>query len=216
MKRSVIRLCSAILLMLIALSVSAATIGAISSQGKPEEAKKGTYVWVKLRFATEPRAGQIFLFSADGIPIEQLATDETGAAVSGLLMPGKYYAFTERGCTEFTLQEDASVTADGGCGWTDGEILHLTSAEIGTVTVERAANTALLTQNGGFSDYTLKNDTFERREVVRCIAPGGILTCTFEGVPYGTYVLEENGTPRCRVTLSADQNSVTVTLPQAP
>lgn len=211
MKRSVIRLCSAVLLMLIALSVSAATIGAISSQDKP--VKKDTYVWIKLLFATEPRAEEILLFSADGIPIQRLVTDENGSAVSELLIPGKYYAFTEQGCTEFTLHENASVTADGGCGWSDGEILHLTSAEVGTVTVERAAKTELLTQNGGFLDYTLKNDTFERRQVVRCTAAGGILTCTFEGVPYGTYVLVENGTPRCRVTVSADQNSVTVTLP---
>lgn len=211
MKRSVIRLCSAVLLMLIALSASAATIGAISSQDKP--VKKDTYVWIKLLFATEPRAEEILLFSADGIPIQRLVTDENGSAVSELLIPGKYYAFTEQGCTEFTLHENASVTADGGCGWSDGEILHLTSAEVGTVTVERAAKTELLTQNGGFWDYTLKNDTFERRQVVRCTAAGGILTCTFEGVPYGTYVLVENGTPRCRVTVSADQNSVTVTLP---
>lgn len=211
MKRSVIRLCSAVLLMLIALSVSAATIGAISSQDKP--VKKDTYVWIKLLFATEPRAEEILLFSADGIPIQRLVTDENGSAVSELLIPGKYYAFTAQGCTEFTLHENASVTADGGCGWSDGEILHLTSAEVGTVTVERAAKTELLTQNGGFLDYTLKNDTFERRQVVRCTASGGILTCTFEGVPYGTYVLVENGTSRCRVTVSADQNSVTVTLP---
>ena len=197
--------------MLIALSASAATIGAISSQDKP--VKKDTYVWIKLLFATEPRAEEILLFSADGIPIQRLVTDENGSAVSELLIPGKYYAFTEQGCTEFTLHENASVTADGGCGWSDGEILHLTSAEVGTVTVERAAKTELLTQNGGFWDYTLKNDTFERRQVVRCTAAGGILTCTFEGVPYGTYVLVENGTPRCRVTVSADQNSVTVTLP---
>ncbi len=213
MKRSVIRLCSAILLMLIALSVSAAAIGAISSQDKPIDTAADTYVWVKLLFATEPRVEEILLFSADGMPIQRLATDENGSAVSELLITGKYYAFTAQGCTEFTLHENASVTADGGCGWSDGEILHLTGAEVGTVTVERAAKPELLTQNGGFLDYTLKNDTFERRQVVRCTAAGGILTCTFEGIPYGTYVLEENGVSRCRVTVSADQNSVAVTLP---
>lgn len=213
MKRSVIRLCSAILLMLIALSVSAAAIGAISSQDKPIDTAADTYVWVKLLFATEPRVEEILLFSADGMPIQRLATDENGSAVSELLITGKYYAFTAQGCTEFTLHENASVTADGGCGWSDGEILHLTGAEVGTVTVERAAKPELLTQNGGFLDYTLKNDTFERRQVVRCTASSGILTCTFEGIPYGTYVLEENGVSRCRVTVSADQNGVAVTLP---
>ena len=213
MKRSVIRLCSAILLMLIALSVSAAAIGAISSQDKPIDTAADTYVWVKLLFATEPRVEEILLFSADGMPIQRLATDENGSAVSELLITGKYYAFTAQGCTEFTLHENASVTADGGCGWSDGEILHLTGAEVGTVTVEHAAKPELLTQNGGFLDYTLKNDTFERRQVVRCTASSGILTCTFEGIPYGTYVLEENGVSRCRVTVSADQNSVAVTLP---
>lgn len=213
MKRSVIRICSAVLLMLIALSVSAATIGAISSQDKPIDASTDAYLWVKLLFATEPRAEEILLFSADGSPIQKLTTDANGNAVSELLIPGKYYAFTAQGCTEFTLKENASVTADGGCGWSDGEILHLTSAEVGTVTVERAAKAELRTQNGGFLDYTLKNDTLERREVVRCTASGGILACTFEGVPYGTYVLEENGVPRCRVTIGKEQKNIAVTLP---
>ena len=213
MKQSAIRLCSAVLLMVLALTASAATIGAISSQDKPEEEKEDTYVWVKMLFATEPRAEEIRLFSADGMPLQQLKTEAGGTAVSELMMPGKYYAFTERGCTEFTLHENASVSADGGCGWSDGEILHLTSAEVGTVTVERAAKESLLTQNGGWLDYTLKSGDFERREVVRCTAAGGILTCTFEGIPYGTYFLEENGVSRCRVTVSAEQENVTVTLP---
>lgn len=213
MKQSAIRLCSAVLLMVLALTASAATIGAISSQDKPEEEKEDTYVWVKMLFATEPRAEEICLFSADGMPLQQLKTEAGGTAVSELMTPGKYYAFTERGCTEFTLHENASVSADGGCGWSDGEILHLTSAEVGTVTVERAAKESLLTQNGGWLDYTLKSGDFERREVVRCTAAGGILTCTFEGIPHGTYFLEENGVSRCRVTVSAEQENVTVTLP---
>lgn len=213
MKRSVIRLCSAILLMLIALSVSAAAIGAISSQDKPIDTAADTYVWVKLLFATEPRVEEILLFSADGMPIQRLATDENGSAVSELLIPGKYYAFTAQGCTEFTLHENASVTADGGCGWSDGEILHLTGAQIGTVTVERAASQALLAQNGGWFDFTLRGDGFERREVLRRTDADGVLSCRFEGIPYGTYILEENGTARCRVTVSAAQDDVTVALP---
>lgn len=215
MKQSVIRICSAVLLMALALTASVAMIGAVSTQEPPTQEKEteNTYVWVKMLFATEPRAQAIYLFSADGLPVQSLMTDANGSAVSELMTPGKYYAFTERGCTEFTLHDNASVSADGGCGWSDGEILHLTGAEVGTVTVERAAREALLTENGGWLDYTLKSGDFERREVVRCTAAGGLLSCTFEGIPYGTYVLEENGVSRCRVTISAEQKNVTVTLP---
>lgn len=211
MKRSVIRLCSAVLLLALALSASVAMIGGISAREAATE--ENTYVWVRLLFASEPRGGAIRLFSAGGLPVQQLTPDENGMAASGLLMPGKYYAVTDLGCTEFTLHENASVTADGGCGWSDGEILHLTGAQIGTVTVERAATQALLAQNGGWFDFTLRGEGFERREVMRRTDAGGVLSCRFEGIPYGTYVLEENGTARCRVTVSAEQESVTVTLP---
>lgn len=212
MKRSVIRLCSAALLMALALSASVAMIGGISAREAPT-AEESTYVWVRLLFASEPRGGPIRLFSAEGLPVQQLTPGEDGMAASGLLPPGKYYAVTDLGCTEFTLHANASVTADGGCGWSDGEILHLTGAQIGTVTVERSATQALLSQNGGWFDFTLHGEGFERREVLRRTDAGGVLSCRFEGVPYGTYVLEENGTARCRVTVSAAQDDVTVALP---
>ena len=212
MKRSVIRLCSAALLMALALSASVAMIGGISAQ-ETAPAEEDTYVWVRLLFASEPRGGPICLFSAEGLPVQQLTPDENGLAASGLLTPGKYYAVTGLGCTEFTLHENASVSADGGCGWSDGEILHLTGAQIGTVTVERAASQALLAQNGGWFDFTLRGDGFERREVLRRTDADGVLSCRFEGIPYGTYILEENGIARCRVTVSAAQDDVTVALP---
>lgn len=203
MKHSAIRLCCAVLLMLLALAVSVAAIGAAGR-------KTGPFVWVRLHLAAEKKTQEVCLYSADGAPLQTLQTDDAGEVVSGLLTPGKYYAVTRSGCTEFTLHDDASVSADGGLGWSDGETLHLTGEKVGTVCVERLVGVQTLAR-GEWLDYTLSGGGIVRREVLRCKAAGETLRCTFEGVPYGSYVLKENGVEQCRVTVG--EEALTVCLP---
>lgn len=209
MKRSAIRIGSAGLLMALVVAVSVSVIGATTAGEQSPPNREETYVWKRMQFSAQPKA-QIRLYSADGLPVQTLTSDSAGEAVSEPMLAGTYYAFTEDCCAEFTLKENASVAAEGGCCWSDGEVLHLSSTEVGTVRIARPTTEqdAVVWLN-----YTLENDKLRRREVIRCTGSESPLTCTFEGIPYGTYMLLENGVEQCRVTLSAEHKDVTVALP---
>ena len=114
---------------------------------------------------------------------DSIAIDETSSSCSWMLLPRN---FPERLSPAITLPVRSRIGA---------------------------ATQALLAQNGGWFDFTLRGDGFERRVVLLRTDADGVLSCRFEGIPYGTYILEENGTARCRVTVSAAQDDVTVALP---
>lgn len=212
MKRSGRRMISACLLLGIALAVSVGLIRVLSAGVSSAPSEKDTYVWVRLLLCADESVDAIRLYDQDGKPVQTLQT-KNGAAVSDLMQPGVYFAATELGCTEFILHENASVSVTCGCGWSDGEQLHLTSEQVGAVTVERFADGRTLTEDGGWVDYTLVNGQTRLREVVRCTKPKELLTCVFKGVPYGEYTLEENGVPQCRVTVDEDSPEIAVSLP---
>lgn len=209
MKQSAIRLCSALLLMLLALAASVAMIGAVE-ETRPAPERPAAFVWVRMRFETEAWR-TIRLYSAEGIPVQTLTAGQDGRAVSELLVPGAYFAITEQTCTAFTLLPTAAVTVESGCGWAEGETLHLKREPVGSVAVDRSVLESLRAQNGGWVDYTLKNDSVSRHEAVRC-GSSTTLSCTFTGVPYGRYVLYENGIAQCQVTIDAATPNVTVSL----
>ena len=109
---------------------------------------------------------------------------------------------TTLGEAVFTLLPNASVRAESGPCWSDGEQLHLTAVPVGSVLVQRS----LAAGEQGCLEFTLTdNDGFERRAVVY---PGGAgnARCSLFGVPLGTtYALLENGVQRATVTLTADE-----------
>lgn len=214
MKRSRERIFSACLLLGIALALSVGLLCAVSSDASSATAKSedDTYIWVRLLMNTDAAVREIRLYTHAGEPLQTLQV-ENGTAVSDLMMPGTYFAATEQGCTEFVLHKNASVSVSCGCGWSDGEQLYLTDEQVGSVTVERFASERVLTEDGGWIDYTLVNAKTRLREVVRCSGPQELLTCVFAGVPYGDYVLEENGIAQCHVTLSEAVPEISVTLP---
>lgn len=212
MKGSGKRILSACLLLGIALAASIGLISALTADASSASAEEDTYIWVRLLLNADPAVGEIRLYDRDGKPLQTLQT-VNGAAVSGLLPPGVYFAATELGCTEFALREDAAVSVLCGCGWSDGERLCLTSEQVGVVTVERFADGAEIAEDGGWMDYALVSGERRLREVVRCTQPQELLTCVFRGVPYGEYVLEENGVAQCRVTVDEDTPEIAVSLP---
>lgn len=205
------RIWSACLLLLIALAVSVGLIRMLSADVSSAPSEKDAYIWVRLLLCADPSIGEIRLYDHNGKPVQTLQA-KNGAAVSNLLQPGVYFAATDLGCTEFTLHENASVSVNCGCGHSDGERLFLTREPVGTVTVERLASGWALTEDG-WVDYTLVNGKTRLREVVRCTGAQEMLTCLFEGVPYGEYTLEENGIAQCRVTLNAETPELFVSLP---
>ena len=203
MKDSARRICCAFLLLGLALAMSVGVIGAMAS-GEEE-----SYVWVRLLLHTDPEVDELRLFSSDGLPMQTLQV-QNGATLTQLLPPGEYYAVTERGCTEFSLDETAAVQILGGCGRSDGEQLFLTAEPMGTVRVDRQVTAALA---GTWAEYALTGGTQTLRRTVRCGSEGAALECVFSAVPCGTYRLEENGVFCCSVTVTEEDPKLSVALP---
>ncbi len=218
MKQSAVRILCACLLMCLALGIAVASIGAVVDEQESPAPKKvpapnetvSLFSRVALRSAKPGE--KIFLYGADGKLLQTLLTDTQANAATKLLQAGQYYVCTENGCTAFTLAESAALTISGGCGWTDGERLHLEQGLVGTVRVEQTVTRTAA--EVGWLDFVLTDGEYRRREVVFCEAEGEMLTCSFEGVPYGDYRMEESGKLIGKVTVNAETPLVTISASQ--
>ena len=206
-----LRMGCAFLLMGVAIALSIGTVGAVcAGQTQAAEAKE-VHLWKRIAIEAEAGAASVRLFSSEGLPVQTLVPDENGEAVSGLLEPADYYACTDGGCTAFTLDAHGVLQVSGGRGWTDGERLHLSAEEVGTVVLRGTVSKENVAD--GWLDYVLTNGSYRRREVVRCDTVGQELRLTFSGVPYGTYSLEESGISVCELTISTKNAQAEVALP---
>lgn len=209
-----LRMSCAFLLMGIAVALSVGTIGAVFAGDTQHPQKPQTqdiHLWKRIAIVSESDSERIRLFSADGLPVQTLVPDSDGAAVSGLLEPSDYYAFTNGGCTAFSLDAHGTLHVSGGRGWTDGESLHLTAEEVGTVTLRGTVSAQNV--RDGWLDYVLTDGAYRRREVIYCDTVGEEIRLTFSGVPYGTYSLEESGVSVCELTISEKNAQAEVALP---
>lgn len=204
MKPSVLRICSAFLLMGIAIAVSLGMMAAAVGEVEQEE-QSPDYVWIRLPFITSP-GSQIRLYSSKGLPTGVLQADDKGCAVSGPLPPGSYYAVTEDCCCVFSLSETAQVVPLGPCGQFDGQALHLTGENMGSITVTAQA------EGETWLEYTLSDGSGHSYQMLRQ-KPAGVVSCVFSAIPYGSYRLEENGVFQCNVILSGENPNITVSLP---
>lgn len=209
MKRSVLRVTCACLLLTIALASSVGLISAVfarpAAPAVESTAAKPDLVLVRLLVKADAGISSVTLQAANGAVLESLKPDAEGEAVTQPLQPGEYAAVFDGGRIEFTLHENASVTTGEGCGWTDGEQLHLTRTPVGSVTVYRTFSADEPALTGGWVDYTLMGGGFYGRAVLR--AQSVVQTessCTFFGVPYGSYVLSENGAQRAQVEVTSE------------
>lgn len=209
MKRSVLRVTCACLLLTIALASSVGLISAVfarpAAPAVESTAAKPDLVLVRLLVKADAGISSVTLQAANGAVLESLKPDAEGEAVTQPLQPGEYAAVFDGGRIEFTLHENASVTTGEGCGWTDGEQLHLTRTPVGSVTVYRTFSADEPALTGGWMDYTLMGGGFYDRAVLR--AQSVVQTessCTFFGVPYGSYVLSENGAQRAQVEVTSE------------
>ncbi len=209
MKRSVLRVTCACLLLTIALASSVGLISAVfarpAAPAVESTAAKPDLVLVRLLVKADAGISSVTLQAANGAVLESLKPDAEGEAVTQPLQPGEYAAVFDGGRIEFTLHENASVTTGEGCGWTDGEQLHLTRTPVGSVTVYRTFSADEPALTGGWVDYTLMGGGFYDRAVLR--AQSVVQTessCVFFGVPYGSYVLSENGAQRAQVEVTSE------------
>lgn len=209
MKRSALRLCCACLLMTMAVAISAGTIGAVfaDSTEKPVEETDGA-TCVRLVLCADEPSAYILLCAADGTALETLTPDDAGQVRTAPIEPGEYSAATEYGSAAFFLHEDGSVELLRGFGWSDGERLHLTSGQTGTLTV----TVRLSGGSDGWLDFVLTDGTLRRREVVSYTARDDSAQCTFAGIPFGLYTLEESGKKQCSVALCPTTPTAALTL----
>lgn len=196
MKHSILRFCSACLLLGICVALVLGVIAAVCEQPQAS--------WTSVRFFTH--AQQVLcLYDVQGKPIEKVQTDETGMGTSSLLPSGTYYAACADGFVGFCLEENGTLhVTDGGARAESTDIIFL-HAQLGTLTVEGTARSE-------WQDLLLWNDSYRRREVLRC-KEGEAFSCNFDAVPYGSYRLEAGGALLCTVTVSTQQPNVVLTLP---
>lgn len=196
MKHSVLRTCSACLLLGICVAL---LLGAIAAVSEPQQA-----AWTSVQFFTGG-AQTLTVYDAQGKPFEQVRTDDTGEGRSSLLASGTYYAACPDGFVGFCLQEDGTLYITDGGARAEGTQIVFLHAQLGTLTVEGVAR-------GEWEDLLLWNGDYRRREVIRS-AEGERINCVFDAIPYGSYRLEANGELLCTVTLSEQQRKVLLTLP---
>ena len=192
MKRGVLRLFSACLLLGIALCL---TIGALSASAGRER--------VCLRLAVQlPEPGAwLRLCRPDGTPLQMLTADAGGQAVSELLEPGDYLAVTDYGRAVVRL-EQTGLRVRSGCAAVCGGRLTFDTVSRGTVIVQRSE-----TEQAG-TEYLLRGGDYEAR-----IRPEtGQTSCRFESVPYGVYTLYEDAAARATVIVGAGSPEVTLLL----
>lgn len=210
MKRSVMRVTCAFLLLTIALASSVGLISAVFARPAApptveSRAKKPDLVLVRLLIKADADISSVVLQTADGTVLQTLIPDAEGEAVTQPMQPAAYTAVFDGGRVDFTLHENASVTTGEGFGWTDGEQLHLTRTPVGSVTVYRTLSADEPALAGGWADYTLMGGGYYDRAVLRVQSVVQTeASCTFFGVPYGRYVLSENGVQRTEVEVTAE------------
>lgn len=158
------------------------------------------------------------LYADDGTLVDK-PVFSIGEAATTPLQPGRYQVTLEPlGTAGFTLAPNGTVADVTGPAWTDGEMLYLTDQLCGTLTVERYLSPQAYEsrlQNVYYYDLTLGGVTRTNALFFTDdLRPGEdgqyYRSCTFTGLPYGTYTLRENEGEAITVSLRADQPALTV------
>lgn len=218
MKRSTLRILCAGLLMTLTLAASMGIIGAAMDPAPPAviiseptaatDATEGS-LWVRMVMVSA--LPEIRLCRPDGVLLQSLKTNERGQAATDLLQPGEYLAVTDDSRVSFRLNENASITVLEGNGWSDGELLYLSGADVGTLTLRRCISPAEAAQGSGWIDYTLQRSGSERHQVLRFEA-AGTYELVFYGLACGSYDLCENGVVRARIVITRSAADATLEL----
>lgn len=148
--------------------------------------------------------------------VQTLTVNERHEAVTSGLEPGQYLAVSEQiGGVLFSLHENASVAVIGGSGWSDGEMVYLTTQQTGTVRVCRyVAKDAVDAADGTWYTYSLLGQDYASDRIVHITmeseqeAGDYLQCCTFSGLPEGVYTLWENGTELQTVEVRAGDVTV--------
>ena len=182
-----LRLGSACLLFLIALSV---TVGALAAV--PEEAA----VWSRVELRTRG-CQSLTLYDATGTFLEEITVNDSGSGYTGLLTQGTYFVACKEGLLQFSLDEQGALSLLCGAATMEGHCLSYGERSLTTLYITGKAL-------GEWEDFLLLGPDYRHRQVLRCEA-GQALSCQFTGLLPGEYSLERNGTLVCRFTVEAGQ-----------
>lgn len=135
------------------------------------------------------------IFSYEGAPIATLCADPKGS-VKLRLPEGVYIAQTQSGRAVFELTNGRLFVCSGAARSAQGTLIF-DETPCGSVRVLR--------QGGGALSLRLCGAAYEA-------SAQGEGVCEFQAVPYGDYVLYENGAPRATLKVSAGSPQIELTL----
>ena len=144
--------------------------------------------------------------------LQTLTVNDKHEVVTNGLQPGQYLAISEEiGAVLFSLHRNASVAVLGGKGWSDGEMVYMTTQQTGTVQVLRDLPiSSVPAEDGVCYRYTLSGQGITTDRIIRFTTKttqkDGFYqgSCTFAGLAAGEYELWENGTLLQRVSVTTD------------
>lgn len=173
--------------------------------------------------ADELPEGSVIEIATPGKTVLQtLTVNNQHEVVTNGLQPGQYLAISEEiGAVLFSLHDNASVAMLSGNGWSDGEMVFMTTQQTGTVQVLRylpletvsAEDTVCYTYT--LSGQGITTDRILRFTVKTAQAEGYYVnSCTFAGLADGEYQLWENGTLLQTVSVSTESPAIIELRPQ--
>lgn len=119
------------------------------------------------------------ILARDGTVLQDLALDHRAQAVAGPLTPGVYGVRSGDLAAQFMLRPNGSLSQVTGDGWTDGEILHLGTGNVGSLTIRYTGEWRWVLAGEGADEAV---PDLSRDGADQC--------CTFEALPLGAYALE--------------------------
>ena len=182
-----LRIGSACMLFLIALSV---TVGALAAV--PEE--DAVLQWVELQ---TQGTQSLRLYDAQGGLLEEITVDDMGLGRTEPLPQGAYFVVCREGLVQFSLNGDGELSLLCGAVTVEGNRLCYDEQSLTTLYITGKAF-------GEWEEFLLVGADYRRRQVLHCEA-GQPLECCFSGLLPGSYRLERNGNLVCHVTVEAGQ-----------
>ena len=198
MKQGHIRILCGFLLLGIAMGIMAGVILAM-----PEEEE--LTAWTRIAFQTGGKQ-ELSLYDGEGQFLRAIQTDGEGKCTTELLEEGHYYAVCRDGMVSFDLTAYGIQDVKGVAEATDSFALSFyLSGQSGEVRITGRARQE-------WYEYELRSDTYSCKKILRCTS-GETILCTLQNMPYGDYILLENGRTLCRVELTEEEPLVELSLP---
>lgn len=137
--------------------------------------------FISVRTEAAEQAGFITVLDEEGAAAGNWQTAQDGCTTVGPLSPGIYYAKGKNtGYAQFTVDENAAVSVQAGCGWADGEQLYLTDFEPSRLEL------TCTRQTEGLVTLTLRKSDGAVTERTGYMTNGELLLI-FDGLKPGTY-----------------------------